>query len=56
MDEFTRYLTDVSTKVDTYQQPREPVEGGGGVGTRAVAVAPALASAGAGRSPAEEHT
>ncbi|HEL3749072.1 TPA: hypothetical protein UMV35_001346 [Stenotrophomonas maltophilia] len=28
MDEFTRYLTDVSTKVDTYQQPREPVEGG----------------------------
>ena len=23
-----RYLTDVSTKVDTYQQPREPVRGG----------------------------
>ena len=23
-----RYLTDVSTKVDTYQQPSEPVEGG----------------------------
>ncbi len=28
VDEFTQYLTDVSTKVDTYQQPREPVEGG----------------------------
>ncbi len=28
VDEFIRYLTDVSTKVDTYQQPREPVEGG----------------------------
>ncbi|WP_414497523.1 hypothetical protein, partial [Stenotrophomonas maltophilia] len=26
--EFIRYLTDVSTKVDTYQQPHEPVEGG----------------------------
>jgi len=23
-----RYLTEVSTKVDTYQQPRERVEGG----------------------------
>ncbi|WP_206746802.1 hypothetical protein, partial [Stenotrophomonas maltophilia] len=45
-DEFIRYLTDVSTKVDTYQQPRRqpsqlPTAAGicqrrGGVGVRGV--------------------
>src|SRR2546427_185511 len=39
-----RYRTDVSTKVDTYQQPREPVRGGGRPSVRDCSVRATLCS------------